>query len=158
MLGNNGRRDLVAERAHSGSWGPDKDDGVLECVQGLGEFWILGGMAPSCPDSMNACALGHVYNQVDVGVVVIIRPTRNLNISVGHADVVCVDLQVLWGGHHGELNSAVGAKGLIGPLAYGTYLLNGGNTYRIVEVNLLETSENKLYAPLLAMRTLKSPG
>jgi hypothetical protein len=46
---------------------------------------------------------------------------------VRHADVVGIGVEVLRGGHDGELDGALVAKGLVGPFSDGADLLDGSN-------------------------------
>ena len=51
-----------------------------------------------------------------------------LDVLVCHSDVVSVGSQILGGGHDGELNGALVAKGLVRPSSDGSDLLDGGDT------------------------------
>jgi hypothetical protein len=51
-----------------------------------------------------------------------------LDVLVCHSDVVSVGSQVLRGGHDGELNGALVAKGLVRPSSDGSDLLDSGDT------------------------------
>lgn len=77
---------------------------------------------------MDVHTLGHVDNELDVCVVVVICAARDFDVVVSHADVVGVGLQILWGGHDGEVDGALVAKRLIRPFSDGSDLLDGGNT------------------------------
>lgn len=77
---------------------------------------------------MHAHALSDIYNELDIGVVVVVRATWDLNILVGHPDVVCVCSQILRRGHDGELDCALISERLVRPLAYGTDLFDCSNT------------------------------
>lgn len=76
---------------------------------------------------MNIHALGNVDNELDVGVVVVVCAAGDLDIVVGHANVVGVGLQVLGGGHDGEVDGALVAKHFVGPFSDGSNLLDGGD-------------------------------
>lgn len=41
-----------------------------------------------------------------------------LHILIGHTNVICVGLEILWRGHDGELDGALVAKRLVGPFSY----------------------------------------
>jgi hypothetical protein len=83
---------------------------------------------PSCPDCVNVHTLGHINDELDVGVVVVVGATGDLDVLVRHADVVCVGRQVLGGGHDGELDGALIAQCLVCPLPHGADLFDGGDT------------------------------
>lgn len=51
-----------------------------------------------------------------------------LDVLVCHSDVVGVGSQILRGGHDGELNGTLIAKGLVRPSSDGSDLLDGGDT------------------------------
>jgi hypothetical protein len=77
---------------------------------------------------VNVHALSNVNDELDVGVVVVVGATRDLDVLVRHADVVCVGRQVLGGGHDGELDGALIAQCLVCPLPHGADLFDGGDT------------------------------
>ena len=59
-----------------------------------------GGNAPTRPDSVDASALSDLHNEADVGIVVVIPPTRHLHKLVRHSDVLSVHSHVLrWHQH-----------------------------------------------------------
>jgi len=64
---------------------------------------------------VHTSTLGDVDNEVNVGIVVVVGSTGDLDEAVSHADELGVDGEVLWGGHDGELDGALGAKGLVCP-------------------------------------------
>jgi hypothetical protein len=74
------------------------------------------------------CTLRDVHNKVDIGVIVVVGSTRDFYISVSHPDVFGIDSQILWRGHDGEFDCALGTKGLVGPFSNRSDLLDGGNT------------------------------
>jgi hypothetical protein len=69
-----------------------------------------------------------IYNELDVGVVVVVGATRDLDVLVRHADVVCVGGQVLGCGHDSELDGALIAQCLVCPLPHGADFFDGGDT------------------------------
>ena len=73
---------------------------------------------PSCPNGVNVHALGHVDNELNVGVVVVVGATGDLDILVRHTDVVCVGRQVLGSGHDGELDGALIAQRFVCPFPH----------------------------------------
>ena len=89
---------------------------------------------------MNAHTLGNIDDELDVGVVVVVGATGDLDVLVRHADVVCVGRQVLGGGHDGELDGALIAQCLVCPLPHGADLFDGGDTV-IRNQNLPSVSE-----------------
>jgi hypothetical protein len=50
---------------------------------------------PSSPDGVNARSLSDIDNEVDVGVVVVVGSSGDLNESIGHSDVVGVDFPAI---------------------------------------------------------------
>ena len=83
---------------------------------------------PSSPYSMHSRPLRNIHNQIHIGVVIIVRSARHLDISVRHPDVLCIYAQVLGSSHDGELNLSVRAEGLVGPFADGTDFFDGSDT------------------------------
>lgn len=77
---------------------------------------------------MNSSALGNVDNDIDVGVVVVVGSTGDLDVLVSHANVVGVDLEILGRGHDGKLDGALRAESLVGPFPDGADLLDGGDS------------------------------
>ena len=66
-----------------------KGDAVL--VQQLGQLWVLGGVTPARPDGLHLGPQRDVQDQVDVGVVVVVRAARNRYKLVGQPDVLCTN-------------------------------------------------------------------
>lgn len=54
--------------------------------------WLLMLSLPSGPNGVDIHALSNVDNELDVGVVVVVGAAGNLDIVVGHANVVGVGL------------------------------------------------------------------
>jgi len=77
---------------------------------------------------VDAHTLSYINDELDVGVVVVVGTARHLDVLVCHSDVVSVGSQVLGGGHDGELNGTLIAKGLVRPSSDGSDLLDGGDT------------------------------
>ena len=103
-------------------------------------FIVSSKNLPSCPDCVNVHALSNVNDELDVGVVVVVGATGDLDVLVRHADVVCVGRQVLGSGHDGELDGALIAQCLVCPLPHGADLFDGGDTV-IRNQNLPSVSE-----------------
>ena len=60
--------------------------------------------------------LGNVEDQVDVGIVVVVGPSPDLNDVVGHLDVLRVGLEVLGSHHDDELDGPLlGGEVLVRP-------------------------------------------
>ncbi|PNY27761.1 Uncharacterized protein TCAP_02317 [Tolypocladium capitatum] len=147
VLCDDGGRDFVAERPHGGAGGANEDDLVGGGGQRLWQLGVLGGVAPrgrqyssvggtrgtavvalpARPNCVDVHTLGNVDNQLDVGVVVVVGAARDLDVVVGHADVVGVGPQVLGGGHDGEVDGALIAERFVGPFPHGADLLDGGD-------------------------------
>lgn len=47
--------------------------------------------SPAGPDCVNASALSHIDNHVDVGIVVVVGASRHFDVLVSHSDVVGID-------------------------------------------------------------------
>jgi hypothetical protein len=77
---------------------------------------------------MNASTLCDIDDKVDIGVIVVVRPSWNFDISVSHSDVLGIDTQILWRSHDGKFDSSLGAECLVGPFSNGSDLLNSSNT------------------------------
>jgi hypothetical protein len=66
---------------------------------------------------MDVHALGNIHNQLDVGIVVVVCAAGNLDVVVGHSNVLCVGLQIFGGGHHCEVNGSLVAERLVRPFS-----------------------------------------
>lgn len=77
---------------------------------------------------MHVHALGNVNDKLHICVIVVISAPRDFHILISHADVICVGLQVLWGGHDSELNRSLIAERLICPFPYRADLLDSSNS------------------------------
>ena len=66
---------------------------------------------------MDIHALRNIENELDVGIVVVIRAAGDLDVVVRHSDVICVGLQIFWGSHDGEVNGSLVAERLVGPFS-----------------------------------------
>lgn len=77
---------------------------------------------------MDVHALRNVDDQFDIGVVVVVGTAGDLNVVVGHTDVICVGLQIFGGGHDGELDSPLVAERLVRPFSDRSDLFDGRNT------------------------------
>jgi hypothetical protein len=77
---------------------------------------------------MDVHALRNIDDQLDIGVVVVVSATWDLDVVVSHADVVCIGLQILGRGHNSEMDSPLVTKDLICPFSHGADFLDGGNT------------------------------
>lgn len=84
--------------------------------------------APASPDSVHVSAFGNVDDEIDIGVVVVVGAAGNLNVLVGHANVLGIDRQVFRSGHDNKLNGALEAKCFVGPFADGADLFDGGDS------------------------------
>ena len=84
-----------------------------------------------------------------------------LDVLVCHSDVVGVGSQVLRGGHDGELNGTLIAKGLVRPSSDGSDLLDGGDTV-VCNQDLQTARQHVLELALEASerlwRPLEAPG
>jgi hypothetical protein len=84
--------------------------------------------SPSSPDGVYSSTFSDIDNDIDVGVIVVVRSSRNFNVLIGHPNVVGVDLEILRGSHHDEFDSAFGTKSFVSPFPDRTNLLDGGDT------------------------------
>lgn len=82
---------------------------------------------PACPNCVDVHPLGDIHDQLHVGVVVVVGASRHFNVVVCHSDVVCVGLQILGGGHDGELDGALVAECLVRPFSNRSDFLDGSN-------------------------------
>lgn len=98
---------------------------------------------------MDIHSLGHVDNQLYVGIVVIIRATWHLHILICHSDVVCVGLQIFGCRHDSELNRPLIAESLVRPFPDGSDLLDGRNS--IVRNQYLHSHVSMAPSPFLAV-------
>ena len=65
--------------------------------------------------TFNVVSLCDADDEVDVGVVVVVRAALHLAHVVGHLDVLGVGFQVLGSDHDDELDGALLQKGLVRP-------------------------------------------
>lgn len=102
---------------------------------------------------MDIHSLRNIDNQLNVGVVVVIRTTGHLQIVIcqriapaplclpiiwaqrtyldvliRHPNVIRIGVQIFRSCHHRELDGTLVAKRFVGPFSYGTDFFNGGNT------------------------------
>lgn len=61
-------------------------------------------MAPHRHHSINSVASGNFANKIDIRIVVVVRPSRNINNFVCHSNVFCVGAHVFGCRHDDELN------------------------------------------------------
>lgn len=101
----------------------DQPHAVLAKRSGTGCYDL-----PAGPDGVDIHALGNVDNQLDVGVIVVVGAAGDLDVVVGHANIVGIGLEVLGSGHDGEVDGLFVAKRLVRPFPDGTDLLDGGNS------------------------------
>lgn len=124
-MGDDGRRDLIAERVHTPRRGTHEGD--AECGELAGQGRVLGRVAPAGPHSVTRVAVGDVGDEVDVGEVVVVRAAGHLGPDVGHADVLGVSGDVFGSGHGDKLDGPLVAEGLVCPDADGADGLDGGD-------------------------------
>jgi hypothetical protein len=67
---------------------------------------------------VNPGAFGDVDDQIDIGVIVMIRASWNLDVSVSHTDVFRVDFKIFWRRHHGEFDGPLRPERFVTPLSY----------------------------------------
>lgn len=118
--------------------------------------WEARPDLPAGPDGVDIRALGDINNQLDVGVVVVVGAAGDLDVVVGHADVVGVGLQVLGRGYDGEVDGALVAERLVRPLADGADLLDGGDA--VVGNQDLRSEEHFALATSLFPSVFPPPG
>jgi hypothetical protein len=102
---------------------------------------------------MNSSPLCDIDNDIYIRVVVVVRSSGDLDVLVGHANVVCIDLEILRGRHDSELDCTLRTERLIAPLPDRADLLDRSNTYRCTGSAGLGGEGAGSYVPLLAMRT-----
>ena len=127
VLRHNRRRNLVAQRTHRRARRPQEKDPWLQTRQHLGQPRILRRMPPACPHGMHACSFRYIHNQLDICIVIRIWSTRDLDILVGHADVVSIDPQVIGRRHHCKLDRPLITKHIIRPFPHRADLFHGRN-------------------------------
>jgi len=76
---------------------------------------------------MSSSPLRNIHDQLNVGVIVVIGPTGDLNVLIGHPDIVGVGLEILRRGHDGELDGPLISERFICPFSHGANLFNGGD-------------------------------
>src|SRR5258708_2215097 len=85
-------------------------------------------MSPTCPHRMNASSLGHIDDQVNIGVIIVVGTPRNFDVLVCHPDILGIDLQIVGGSHHRKFDCALASKRLVAPLPNGSNFFHGGDT------------------------------
>jgi hypothetical protein len=93
---------------------------VSERVPRLGDL-------PASPNGVHVHSFGNIDDELDVGVVVVVGATGNLDVVICHPDVVGVGLQILGRGHDCELDGPLVAEHLVGPFSHRADFLDGGN-------------------------------
>lgn len=83
---------------------------------------------PTSPDSMYTSTFSNVDDQVNIGIVVVVRSTGHLDVLVGHTNVLSIDRQIFGGGHHDKLDGSLKTKRLVCPFADGANLFDCRNT------------------------------
>lgn len=78
---------------------------------------MLGNHSPSSPHRVDVHALGNIHDQFHVGIVVVVCASGDLDVVVGHSDVVCVGRQIFGGSHDGEVDGSLVAERLVGPFS-----------------------------------------
>ncbi len=77
---------------------------------------------------MDVHALGNVDDELDIGVVVVVCATGDLDVVVRHPDVIGIGLKIFWRGHHCELDGPLVVELLVRPFSYRPNLLDGSDT------------------------------
>jgi len=80
---------------------------------------LLWNLLPSGPYSLHTHPLCYIHNELDVGVIVVVRSAWHFYVTVCHPDIVRICCQILWCGHDSKLDSALVTKGLVGPPPHG---------------------------------------
>lgn len=151
MLCNDCRGDLITQRAHRRGRRTNEDDLLGGSSQSFGKSGVLGCVAPTSPDGMDIHSLGHIDDQLDVRIIVVIcasgylkngekktltiwlpssarLATAYLHILIGHTNVIGVCPQILRCGHDRELNGPFVAECLVGPFPNRPNLLDSCDT------------------------------
>lgn len=102
-----------------------------------GQFWSEQRLAlsdlgahsniPACPNCVDIHPLGNIYDQLHIGVVVVVGAARHFDVVVCHSDVVCVGLQIFGRGHDRKLDGALVAERLVSPFSNRSDFLDGSN-------------------------------
>mmetsp|Transcript_34666 Transcript_34666/g.97377 ORF Transcript_34666/g.97377 Transcript_34666/m.97377 type:complete len:1206 (-) Transcript_34666:28-3645(-) len=124
-LGEDCRRDLVAERVHHGRGGAQERDACF--CQSPRERWVLARVAPPRPDGVHLLLPGYVDDQLDVRVVERILPSGNLDEGVRQPDVLHVRVKVVLARHSHEVQRAGAAELEERPLPHGHNGFGGGH-------------------------------
>lgn len=77
---------------------------------------------------MNASSFSDIHDKIHIGIIVVVASTWNFDVLIGHSDVVCIDLQILWSSHDSEFDSTFVSKGFVSPFPNGTNLFDCSNT------------------------------
>mmetsp|Transcript_28183 Transcript_28183/g.59291 ORF Transcript_28183/g.59291 Transcript_28183/m.59291 type:complete len:252 (+) Transcript_28183:748-1503(+) len=109
--------DLVSQGVHGRPRRPDEFDGGVALGESVGQGRFFGGVAPASPHGLNAMEAGEFDDEGDVGVVVVIGASRDVDYDVAHADVFRIRPQILRSGHDDEGNGSLVSEHFIGPSA-----------------------------------------
>mmetsp|Transcript_18949 Transcript_18949/g.55655 ORF Transcript_18949/g.55655 Transcript_18949/m.55655 type:complete len:1292 (+) Transcript_18949:3267-7142(+) len=120
-LGEERRADLVAEHAHHrGGWAHESDlppELLGQLRKHVGELGVLRCVAPAHHHGVHLLRHGGVRDELHVGVVVGVAPARHLHKVVRAANELGVGREVVGRGEDNELDDALVAKLVVGPLA-----------------------------------------
>ena len=103
-------------------------------------------MTPASPYCVYIHSFSDIDDELDVGIIVVVRATRNLesvsftlcfesvllvqsylNELICHSDVICVRSQIFRSSHHSELDGPLVAECFVGPFSYGSDLFDRSN-------------------------------
>ena len=85
---------------------------------------LLPCVSPSSPDSVHPVEPCNLYDEFDIGIVVVIRAPRHVHDFVTHAYVLGVCPKIFGGGHNDKEDGALVPEGVIRPFSDGADALN----------------------------------
>lgn len=97
-------------------------------VEKFGQLWIFRGMAPTGPDCVHLSSTGDVDDKLDVGIIIVVGPTRNGHILVRHFDIFSIGLEILRSDHDHEPDGSFIFEHLIRPATYRTHALDSSDS------------------------------
>mmetsp|Transcript_15385 Transcript_15385/g.22712 ORF Transcript_15385/g.22712 Transcript_15385/m.22712 type:complete len:304 (-) Transcript_15385:177-1088(-) len=125
-LGENVGSNFISKYTHHGTGRSNELDS--ERIEGVWQFGVLTSMTPARPYSINTLLLGDFANNINVGVVVGVLSSRNLNERIGQTDELSIGFEILGGSHGYEGDRLLVSELHVSPLPHGKNGFGCGHT------------------------------